>query len=116
MEKAAFKSQIFMRVISRGKLRDFWQQRAYRDSKLSLETWYDVTHAARWTTHDDVKRDFGARVDLAYGLYVFDIHGNSYRLVCRVDFFRHGVLTLWVGTHNEYELLCRNGGRGLKKL
>ncbi len=105
-----------MRIVSRGKLRDFWQQSAYRDSKVSLETWYDVTHAARWTSHDDVKRSFGARVDLAHGLYIFDIHGNSYRLVCRIDFLRHGVLTLWIGPHADYDALCRSRGHGLKEL
>ena len=105
-----------MRVISRGKLRAFWEQPPYRKSQTSLEVWYDVAKAARWGSHSDVKRSFGKRVDLAHGLYVFDIHGNSYRLVCRIDFARHGVLTLWIGTHADYDDLCRNGGRGLKAL
>ena len=105
-----------MRVISLAKLRSFWQQPAHENSETSLKTWHDVARTAEWVSHDDVKRDFGARVDLAYGLHVFDIHGNDYRLLCRIDFRRHGVLTLWIGTHQEYDRLCRNGGRGLKAL
>jgi mRNA-degrading endonuclease HigB of HigAB toxin-antitoxin module len=55
-------------------------------------------------------------VDIAYGRYVFNIGGNKHRLICRIDFVRHGVLTLWVGNHDEYDGLCDRGGAGLKKL
>jgi mRNA interferase HigB len=57
-----------------------------------------------------------ARVDLAHGKYVFDIGGNKYRLVCSIDFVRHGVLVLWVGTHAEYDELNKRGGERLKAL
>jgi mRNA interferase HigB len=55
-------------------------------------------------------------VDLAYRRHIFNIGGNKYRLICRIDFQRHGVLTLWVGTHAEYEVLCDDGGKRLQKL
>jgi mRNA interferase HigB len=63
-----------------------------------------------------VKRDYGARVDLAHGRHVFDIAGNKYRVVCSIDFLRHGVLILWVGTHADYDELNRQGGRKLRRL
>jgi len=106
-----------MRVIARSTLRDFWKQPAYRDSETSLRTWFDVAiNKAKWASHDDVKKDFGAKVDLAYGRYVFDVHGNKYRLICKIDFARHGVLTLWIGTHRDYDKLCEHNGSGLKAL
>jgi hypothetical protein len=42
--------------------------------------------------------------------------GNPYRLVCVIDFVRHGVLVLWIGTHAEYDRLNGNDGAGLKAL
>jgi len=45
-----------------------------------LKTWYSVVDKAEWRTHADVKADFGASVDLAYGKYIFDIKGNDFRL------------------------------------
>ncbi len=87
-----------------------------QDSKTPLETWFDVASSARWASHDDVKAAYGRNVDLAHGRYVFNIGGNKYRLICRIDFVRHGVLTLWVGTHAEYDILCENAGERLKKL
>jgi len=105
-----------VRVVSKGLLRDHWQKEGRDDSETPLKTWYDVASAARWESHDDVKAAYGANVDLAYGRHVFNIGGNKYRLICRIDFVRHGVLTLWVGTHREYNRLCANGGRRLKEL
>ena len=85
-------------------------------SELPLKTWHNVAQKAEWKHHDDVKADFGAGVDLAYGRYVFDIKGNDFRLICAIDFVRHGVLVLWIGTHREYDELNKNQGRKLKQL
>jgi mRNA interferase HigB len=90
--------------------------RGREDSKTPLATWYDVASSASWTSHQSVKDAFGANVDLAYGRYVFDIGGNKYRLICSIDFKRHGVLTLWVGTHAEYDELCEKDGKKLQQL
>ena len=105
-----------MRVVSRALLRDYWEQPGRRDSQTPLQTWYDVVSTARWASHNDVKAAYRANVDLAHGRYVFNIGGNKYRLICRVDFVRHGVLTLWVGTHAEYDGLCADGGKRLQRL
>jgi len=105
-----------MRVVSKGLLRDYWESPGRRDSEVPLKTWYDVATTARWTSHNDVKASYGVNVDLAYGHHVFNIGGNKYRLICRIDFVRHGVLTLWVGTHREYDGLCAEGWKLLQQL
>ena len=105
-----------MRVVSRGLLRDFWETPGRQDSETPLRTWYDVAKVASWNSHDDVKAAYGANVDLAYGYYVFDIGGNKYRLICKIDFKRHGVLTLRVCTHAEYDELCDKKGKRLQQL
>jgi mRNA interferase HigB len=105
-----------LRVISKKRLREHWSTPGRRDSEQPLKTWFDVVRKARWSSHSDVKTDLGANVDLAHGKYVFDIKGNAYRLVCLIDFVRHGVLVLWIGTHAEYDELNRRGGERLKRL
>jgi mRNA interferase HigB len=91
-------------------LREHWEKPGRHDSETPLKTWFDVAKAANWTSHQSLKEAFGANVDLAHGRYVFDIGGNKYRLICRIDFRRRAALTLWVGTHAEYDNLCANGG------
>lgn len=105
-----------MRIVSRKKLREYWQSPGRRLSEPAIKTWYAIVDAARWTSHADVKADFGAAVDLAHGKYVFDIKGNDYRLVCVIDFVRHGVLVLWVGTHADYDELNKRNGAKLRLL
>ena len=102
-----------MRVVSLGRLREFWQQPGRHDSEQALKTWYNVTRKARWSSFANIRRDYPS-ADLAHGRVVFDIRGNNYRLICAIDFIRHGVLTLWVGTHADYDTLMRNSGRLLK--
>jgi mRNA interferase HigB len=105
-----------MRVISRGLLKAFWETPGRRDSETPLKTWYDVAKKATWSSHGDVKADYGTNVDIAHGYYIFDIGGNKYRLICKIDFVRHGVLTLRVCTHTEYDDLCAKGGKRLQQL
>ncbi len=105
-----------MRIVSRRKLREFWETPGRSDSEAALRTWFDVVSAAQWTNSADVKRDYGGNVDLPHGKYIFDIRGNRYRLVCVIDFIRHGVLVLWISTHAGYDRLSKYDGAGLKAL
>ena len=62
-----------------------------------------------------MKKDFPT-VDLAHGRFLSDIKGNNCRPICSVDFTRHGVLMLWIGSHSEYDALMKNDGRQFKKI
>ena len=105
-----------MRVFSRRRLKEFWETPGRSDSQIALRTWFDVVSKACWASFADLKRDYGAKVDLSHGKYVFDINGNRYRLIYSIDFLRHGVLVLWIGTHQDYDRLNQHGGKGLKEL
>lgn len=105
-----------MRIISKKKLREHWVIPGREKSEQPLRTWYNVVKKAEWKSLDDVKATYCANVDLAHGRYVFDIKGNDYRVVCAIDFVRHGVLVLWVGTHAEYDELNKRNGEKLKRL
>ena len=89
-----------MRIVARSTLRAYWETHGRRDSETPLRAWFDIVSSARWRSHNDVKAVFGASADLAHGRTVFTIGGNKYRLICRVDFVRYGVLILWIGTHS----------------
>ena len=104
-----------MRVISLRLLRDYWQQPGRQDLEQPLKTWHAVARKAKWANLVEMKTAFPT-VDMAYGRYVFDIKGNNCRLICSIDFTRHGVLVLWVGTHGDYDELMKNKGRQFKKV
>ena len=103
-------------MISKARLREHWELPGRRDSEQPLKTWFNAARKARWASHDDIKTDFGGNVDYAYGRYIFDIKSNDYRLICRIDFKRHGVLVRWIGSHAEYDELNRRGGERMKQI
>ena len=75
----------------------------------------DVASKARRASFAELKRAYGAKVDLAHGKYVSDINGNHRRLIGAIGSVRHGALVLWIGTHLDHDRLNQRGGKGMKK-
>jgi mRNA interferase HigB len=93
-----------MRVISKSRLRHFWESPKGGDSSGPLRAWY--THisdkSVAWQKWSDVKAVFGS-ADLAGNCVVFNIGGNKYRLIARILYASQKVFILAVMTHKEYE-------------
>jgi mRNA interferase HigB len=90
-----------MRVIPIKKLREFWGQ--YTDAEDSLRTWYKVAEKARWTSLLDVRRTY-PHADFVDPYHtVFNIGGNEYRLIAKIE-YAHGLIFIeHVLTHKEYD-------------
>ena len=73
-----------MRIIKRGALEQFWQK--HPDAKASLEAWYGVVRKANWKTPAEMKQVY-RNADLVGRRTVFNIAGNKYRLIARVNYF-----------------------------
>ena len=89
-----------MRVISRKKLREFWQE--HQEAEKSLQDWFKRSSKARWATFADVRATI-ASADQVGRLTVFDIGGNKYRLIAFLDFKRGRVYVRSVLTHKDYD-------------
>jgi len=62
----------------------------------------EVSKAA-WNSPADVKRSYAAASIVSADRIVFNIKGNSYRLVVAVDFEKAIVFIKWIGTHAAYD-------------
>lgn len=89
-----------MRIIKRGALVQFWQQ--HPDAKASLESWYAVVKKATWKTPADMKAVYH-NADLVGRRTIFNIAGNKYRLIARVNYQTQRVFVLYILTHSEYD-------------
>lgn len=89
-----------MRVIKRGALVEFWQQ--HSDAKASLESWYAVVRRANWKTPAEMKQIYH-NADLVGRRTIFNVAGNKYRLIARVNYRTQRVFILYILTHAEYE-------------
>jgi mRNA interferase HigB len=73
----------------------------YADAKTSLRFWLEAAKAARWNSLEDIWRTFPA-TDLVGHLAVFNIKGNSYRLIVHVVFGKQKLFIEEFPTHAEY--------------
>jgi mRNA interferase HigB len=89
-----------MRVIKRGALVQFWQN--HPDARASLESWYAVVRQANWKTPAHLKQVY-RNADLVGRRTVFNIAGNKYRLIARVNYHTQRVFILHLLTHAEYD-------------
>lgn len=92
-----------MRIVSHKKIKEFYETKGREDTRVALERWYDITERANWKSLSDIKVDFPATDYVGNQHYVFNIRGNSYRLVVVIKFTIGYVYIRWVGTHKEYE-------------
>ena len=71
--------------------------------KASLDAWYAEVNAASLSNMADVKRLYRSASIVGADRVVFNVKGNSYRLVVSVDFERQIVFIKWLGTHVDYD-------------
>ena len=89
-----------MHVISRKALRAFWV--VHPDAERPLRHWFKNADAAVWQSFADVRAVY-AKADQVGQFTVFNVGGNAYRMITRVEYHRQEVYIRWVLTHAEYD-------------
>jgi mRNA interferase HigB len=91
-----------MRVISKRRLREFWQKAPA--ARSPLEGWFRVVNDKQltWSDFHDVKATYG-NASLIGDCVVFNIGGNKFRLIAKINYLTHNVFIRAVLTHAEYD-------------
>ncbi len=94
-----------MRVISKARLRQFWEAPGNEESEGPLRAWHTHvnSHTVTWHSWAELKEDF-ANASLVGNCVVFNIGGNKFRLVTRALYPSQKVFVLQVMTHQDYDL------------
>ena len=83
--------------------------------RKSFEFWLSTIKFADWDSPGDIQQTFGTADLLGKGSdrVVFDIGGNTYRLIAKYYFGGEKVhlFVKWIGTHTEYDELCDQGNQ-----
>jgi mRNA interferase HigB len=95
-----------LRVISKKILRDFWESHA--DSEQQLRSWFQETSKADWKNPNEIKTEYPSASILNNSRIVFNIKGNNYRLIVRINYDYQVVWIRFVGTHAEYDKINAN--------
>jgi mRNA interferase HigB len=98
-----------VRVIARSTLTRFVEKLSGRKDqravKSALDSWFHEVSRAKWRNSSDVKTSYAQASIVGADRVVFNIKGNSYRLVTAVDYSRGIVFIKWLGTHRDYDAI-----------
>lgn len=92
-----------MQLIGLIKLDDF--KRKHADARRPLDAWQIEAERAQWSGPQDVKSRYPSASFLADNQVIFNIKGNTYRLVIKAKYQNGLILIEWVGTHADYDKL-----------
>ena len=95
-----------MRIIAKKILREFWE--IHSDSEQQLKSWYHETSKSVWTKPGDIKKEYPSASFLADNRVVFNIKGNNYRLIVKLNYDYQVVWIRFIGTHSEYDKINAN--------
>jgi mRNA interferase HigB len=90
-----------LRVIAKKILRDFWSK--HPDSEQQLKSWYKEAEDATWKSPNQIKREYPFASILEDNRIVFNIKGNKYRLIVRINYNYQMVWIRFIGTHAQYD-------------
>src|SRR6266849_5390389 len=90
-----------MRIIAKRTLREFWE--LHPDAEEALFAWYREVQKEDWDTPAKVKAKYRIASVIGDSRVVFNIKGNDYRLVVKINYSYRVVYIRFVGTHAEYD-------------
>jgi mRNA interferase HigB len=97
-------------LIKKQSIEDFATENAR--SRSSCEDWLEKLKQADWEKPTDIKATYGTADLLGKrsSRVVFDIGGNTYRMICKYIFGEKQVhlFVCWIGTHTAYDTLNDN--------
>lgn len=90
-----------MRIIARKTLREFGTK--HPQARQPLDDWYRLVKRLEWRRPADIKGLFRSADFLPDNRVVFNINGNNYRLIAKIEYELGAVYIRFVGTHAEYD-------------
>jgi mRNA interferase HigB len=90
-----------VRIISKKTLREFWEK--HKDSEQQLKSWFQETNSIEWKNPKQIKKEYPSASFLADNRIVFNIKGNKYRLIVKINYDHNILWVRFIGTHAEYD-------------
>ena len=90
-----------MRVIAKKILREFWER--HNDCEQQLKAWFQEASKAEWINPNEIKAEYPSASIIGNERIVFNIKGNSYRLIVKINFDYQMIWIRFIGTHSEYD-------------
>lgn len=90
-----------MKLLGKQLLHEFKEKHA--DARSHIASWEAEVEEMQWNTPHDLKGRYPKASILRDQQVVFNICGNKYRLLVKVNYKNGIVLAIKIGTHKEYD-------------
>jgi mRNA interferase HigB len=90
-----------MHIVTYKRIQEFATKHA--DTQAPLNVWYHTITAKSWQNLTNIKYDFNSVDYVGNHRYVFNIKGNTYRLIAIISFNAQKVYIRFIGTHAAYD-------------
>lgn len=80
---------------------EFWT--LHPEAQQSLQAWYHEATRAHWQNSAELKAQYGTASIIDSERVVFNICGNNYRLLVRINYASGTVFVRFLGSHSEYD-------------
>jgi mRNA interferase HigB len=108
----SFRYTIPVRIIATRTLKAFYAD--VPAAETAIKTWIKIVQSAEWETPVAVKQDFNSADILAERRVIFDVGGNKFRIVAKINDRAGVVFIRFVGTHAEYDKIDANTIQGVR--
>ena len=88
-----------MRIISERAVKNYYQQNP--ESETALRYWIRAIRIADWHSFIDLKNTFN-HADIYKKCIIFDVGGNKWRVIGKVEYQKHLVFIKRILTHDDY--------------
>lgn len=95
-----------LRVIAKKIVRDFWESHA--DCEQQLKSWFQEASRAQWKNPNEIKQEYPSASILNDNRVIFNIKGNNYRLIVKINYEYQIVWIRFIGTHADYDKINAN--------
>ena len=89
------------RTIAISTLREYWGNLV--DAEQYLKTWYDTVKSANWFSPNEVIQTFINASNLKNSQIVFNMNGNTYRLIVKFNYEKQWAFIRFISTQAEYD-------------
>lgn len=73
------------------------------DSSEALKTWCKLLKSLNFRDFHELKEYFGTADNIGMNRVIFNIKGNHYRLIAKINYTKGRVFVRFLGTHKEYD-------------
>lgn len=92
-----------MRVIAVSTIRTSCKE--FPKAEQALLSWFEEAENANWKSPNELKQQYLNASILSDKRVVFNIHGNSFRLIVDIEYRLKILFVVWFGTHQQYDLI-----------